>query len=131
MKTGFTLRHMLIALMSVIAPAVQATNSPPPTADDNPATPAAPQADQDAKPLQPVTGSRGQLLYEDHCQGCHTSIVHVREDHRAQSWVELKGWVTHWSKELKLTWKAGEIGDVVDYLNQTYYKFEVPIIQPR
>ena len=131
MKTGFTMRLLLIAFMAVVVPAVQATPSPQPNADEAPLTPAESQADQDAKPLQPVTGSRGQMLYENHCQGCHTSIVHVRETHRARSWPELQDWVTRWANELKLTWKADEIGDVVNYLNERYYKFEAPINQPQ
>ena len=130
MKSSFTVPLVLIVFMAVVAPAAQATPSPQPSADEAPSTPAdESQPDQDAKPLRPVTGSRGQMLYENHCQGCHTSVVHVRETHRARSWLELQDWVTHWANELKLTWKVDEIGDVVNYLNERYYKFEAPINQ--
>ena len=80
----------------------------------------------EAKPNPAATaiGSRGQLLYEDHCQACHTSVVHVRETHKARTLKDLEYWVTHWSDELKLPWGAAEVKDVVDYLNVRYYKIE-------
>jgi len=76
-------------------------------------------------------GSRGQLLYEDHCQACHTSVVHVRETHKAQTLKDLEYWVTHWSDELKLPWGADEVRDVVDYLNVRYYKIDGSTTQPQ
>ncbi|HYA37023.1 MAG TPA: hypothetical protein VEI74_01950 [Candidatus Methylomirabilis sp.] len=69
------------------------------------------------------TVSRGQLLYENHCIACHESVVHVRHDRRAQSYKALQEWVVRWSNQQQLGWGAGEIADVVDYLNRRYYKF--------
>jgi len=69
----------------------------------------------------PVAGSRGQMLYENHCQECHTSVVHVRQDHRVRSREGLAHWVRHWAGELKLNWSADDINDVVDYLSERYY----------
>ena len=79
----------------------------------------------------PAIGSRGQLLYEDHCQSCHTSIVHVRETHKARTLKDLEKWVRHWSDELKLPWGADEVRDVVDYLNVRYYKIDGSPTQPQ
>ena len=124
MKTAFTMRLLLIAFMAVVAPAAQATPGPQPNADEAPSTPAESQADQDAKPLRPVTGSRGQMLYENHCQGCHTSVVHVREMRRVHSINDLEHWVKRWADTLKLSWGKDEINDVVNYLNQQYYKMK-------
>ena len=73
------------------------------------------------RPAEPVAGSRGQLLYENHCQGCHESVVHVSETHRAHSLRDLEYWVTRWSGVLNLSWGADEVGDVVDYLDHRYY----------
>jgi len=76
------------------------------------------------QPASPVTGSRGQLLYENHCQECHTSVVHVRQDHRVRSREGLAHWVSHWAGELKLNWNADDINDVVDYLSERYYQLK-------
>ena len=85
-----------------------------------------PKPKPESKSIMPVTGSHGQLLYENHCQVCHTSIVHVRETHRARSLEDVEYWVTRWSGELKLAWSADEISDVVDYLNRRFYKIGAP-----
>ena len=82
--------------------------------------------ESESKPAMPVAGSRGQLLYENHCQACHTSIVHVRETRRARSLKDLEYWVRRWSGELELQWSADDINDVVDYLNLRFYKIEAP-----
>lgn len=73
-----------------------------------------------------VVGSRGQMLYENHCTRCHASVLHVRENRRAVSLKVLEGWVRRWSGEEKLPWSEEEIVEIVDYLNQRYYKFPPP-----
>ena len=67
--------------------------------------------------------ARGAMLYENHCTICHTSVVHVREDHRATSDVEVESWVRRWSADRKLGWSEQEINDVTSYLLTTFYKF--------
>jgi hypothetical protein len=76
-----------------------------------------------AKPA--VTASRGELLYENHCTSCHTSIAHLRTDRRANSVAAVEAWVRRWSGELKLGWGDEEVQAVVRHLAQRYYKFEV------
>lgn len=71
----------------------------------------------------PIVGSRGRMLYENHCTHCHVSVVHVRENRRVVSLRVLEGWVRRWSREEKLPWGEEEIAEVVDYLNQRFYKF--------
>lgn len=66
--------------------------------------------------------SRGRLLYENHCTRCHASVLHVRENRRADSLRVLEGWVRRWSGEEKLNWGDDEIVEVVDYLNRRYYQ---------
>jgi hypothetical protein len=69
--------------------------------------------------------ARGRLLYENECMVCHTSVVHIREDRKAQSRDEIRGWVQRWSKELKLQWESGDIDDVIEYLNDKYYQLKI------
>lgn len=90
--------------------------------------PALPPADGKKNPdkPQPVTASRGQLLYENHCQGCHTSQLHIREQRRARSIDELRGWVARWATTQQLRWGDEEIGEVTNYLNQRYYRLAPP-----
>ena len=66
---------------------------------------------------------RGQLLYENHCGGCHETSVHGRNPRKARSISEIKHWVSVWHKELKLDWSKSDIDDVVHYLNFKYYQF--------
>jgi len=72
----------------------------------------------------PVTGSRGELLYENHCTGCHTSQAHLRDNRRARSASEVEGWVRRWSGELKLDWSNEDVKDVTNHLVRRYYKFD-------
>ena len=64
---------------------------------------------------------RGQLLYENHCGGCHDKSVHSRTEKRAKSKDDIKYWVIRWSTELKLEWSDQDVNDVVDYLDITFY----------
>lgn len=73
----------------------------------------------------PADTGRGRLLYENHCQACHTSTVHVREQRKAKSPAELRAYIQRWSGELKLPWTADEAEDVYQHLNNLYYKFPV------
>ena len=76
-----------------------------------------------AAPVAQADGERGRLLYENHCQSCHASIVHIREQSKAKSPADLRAWIQRWAGELKLTWSADEQADVYQYLNNRHYKF--------
>ena len=73
---------------------------------------------------------RGQLLYENHCTACHESMIHIRENHKADSLATVQREVIRWSQELQLGWQAVEIADVSQYLLRTFYseasKLEAP-----
>lgn len=96
------------------------------------ARPASPAAEREAplanaaqqKSVAPPVPLRGQMLYENHCLSCHESIVHIRGKQRTRSLAELRGTVTHWASYLRLRWDKEEVEDVVNYLNNHYYKFE-------
>lgn len=74
----------------------------------------------------PGAAERGQMLYENHCRGCHVSVVHIRSDRRAASLEAVKWEVTRWSSELQLDWRKEEIADVVEYLDREFYKLALP-----
>ena len=71
-----------------------------------------------------IQTSRGQLLYENHCLECHTSVVHIRNNRKAINLIEVRKFVIRWSRELHLPWQKEEIDDVVRYLDRQYYKLD-------
>jgi mono/diheme cytochrome c family protein len=68
-------------------------------------------------------GERGRLFYENHCRACHESSVHIREVQSAKSLGALRAQVSHWQDVLKLGWSAEDVGDVAQYLNDTWYHY--------
>jgi cytochrome c5 len=68
--------------------------------------------------------SHGELLYENYCTGCHTSVAHRRDNRRAKSVADVNVWVRRWANELKLDWSSEDIDDVTSHLVHRYYKFE-------
>ena len=103
-----------LALLVVAAPASAATA-------DNPAAPA---ARSEAPKKSTIAPARGELLYDNHCTACHTSVAHVRENRRANSVAAVEAWVRRWSGELKLGWTEDEVTDVTQHLVNRYYKFD-------
>ena len=67
---------------------------------------------------------RGEMLYKNHCKGCHLSSVHDRSEQRATSIERVRFEVRRWSKEQKLFWNEDDMADVVDYLDETFYRFD-------
>ena len=67
--------------------------------------------------------SRGRLLYENHCQSCHASTVHVRDQRKVRDPGELRAMIVRWSETLKLNWQDAERADVYQHLNNRYYRF--------
>jgi len=66
---------------------------------------------------------RGRLLYENHCQACHTPRVHTRVNRLPLKLDELRRIVDGWQRQEKLNWTAEDIADVVEYLNSTIYRY--------
>ena len=77
----------------------------------------------------PATGAdipsveRGRLLYENHCVVCHTPNIHRRPNRVPLNAAELRDIVNGWQREEKLRWSEQDVGDVVQYLRETRYKF--------
>jgi len=77
--------------------------------------------------LYPIATSanpeRGRLLYENHCRACHESNVHIRQTQAAKSLKALRAEVVRWQEALTLQWRSEDVGDVVEYLNATWYHY--------
>jgi hypothetical protein len=96
---------------------------------DAPLPPAMPegQPERDGAPKKAVkedTPSRGQLLYENHCTGCHESVVYIRNRRQVQSLPALRAEVVRWASYTNLSWGKEEVEEVVHYLNRHYYSLE-------
>ena len=74
-----------------------------------------------AKVLSEVT--RGQMLYENHCTSCHESTVYIRAKRKATNYKEVGDWVNQFAGWLNLGWTKVEKREVMQYLNERYYKF--------
>jgi mono/diheme cytochrome c family protein len=66
---------------------------------------------------------RGRTLYENHCDGCHSTRVHECEQKLPANLEDLRLQVDRWQALQNLRWSADDIRDVVDYLNLTKYRF--------
>jgi cytochrome c5 len=100
--------------------------------DSPPDTQVAPPGDDTLKQAVPpslrpdMRVNRGELLYENHCQGCHQSTVHIRSQRRADSLESLQAWVRRWAEDRELGWDEEAIRAVVDFLNLRYYRIGLP-----
>ncbi len=70
--------------------------------------------------------TRGALLYENHCQACHSTQMHWRDQRVATDWPTLRAQVTKWQRAAQLNWSADEIDEVTRHLNRSIYKFPEP-----
>jgi len=72
------------------------------------------------------TVDRGQLLYENHCGGCHDSKAHLRGERLVENLVDLSKQVIRWQYAQKLDWQYDEVIQVMRYLNKEFYQFSLP-----
>ena len=75
----------------------------------------------EAKVLSGVT--LGQMLYENHCTSCHESMVYIRSKRKAKNYKEVANWVSQRADWLNLDWSVVEKQEVMQYLNERYYKY--------
>lgn len=66
---------------------------------------------------------RGQALYENHCQVCHSEQAHTRDRGIVGDMQTLRRVVAGWSLHAGLGWSQEDIDDVAGHLNRTYYGF--------
>jgi hypothetical protein len=108
-RSLLSLLLMLLALTTAGMALAKPADLPPPPAE---------KKNDNAPPP-----SRGKMLYENHCTECHTSVVHIRKDHRADTPAAIRSWVFKWANYKQLKWSAQDIDDVTDYLSEHYYGF--------
>lgn len=77
-----------------------------------------------AAALLPGDAERGKTLHQAQCTACHDSRVYTRANRRVQSIEGLIGQVNFCNRNLGNKLSREQVSDLVQYLNQTYYKFE-------
>lgn len=71
-------------------------------------------------------GSAGEALVKQHCQGCHDNGIFSRPDSIIHSYPELQARVEFCDNAAQAHLNEAQIAQVVEYLNNTYYKFTRP-----
>lgn len=79
-----------------------------------------------AASAQDATSGRG--LYETYCGGCHYERIHTERLRPAvRDLTDLRDMVAHWARETKRrSYTPGELEDIVQYLNESHYRFGLP-----
>lgn len=67
---------------------------------------------------------QGSALHQKGCVRCHDDGVYKREDRFVKSRDSLDAQVRRCEQAERLHWFDDEISAVVDYLNQSYYRFK-------
>ncbi len=76
-------------------------------------------------------GARGKLLYDTYCGICHYERVHQRVKSDVKDIADLRDTVARWAAQTKRQFTLDELEDVVQYLNQSHYRFGLPPDLPR
>jgi hypothetical protein len=70
---------------------------------------------------------RGRLLYQTHCGGCHYERMHDERLRPAvRDLAELRDMVAQWAPQTKRSYTPDELADIIEYLNQSHYRFGLP-----
>lgn len=79
-------------------------------------------------PIQSVLASEhpGKTLVDSTCQQCHDNGMYTRSNSILQSYPELQARVEFCENASKAHWNETQIDQVIEYLNDTYYKFPKP-----
>ena len=75
---------------------------------------------------QPPDASRGRLLYETLCNGCHSERVHTRDPAKSgvRSRSQLSAEVARWAAQTGKPIGAPDQADIAEYLNRSHYRLE-------
>lgn len=68
----------------------------------------------------------GRLLYQTYCGGCHYERVHDRMRSAVHDVWELREMVARWESQTKRTFTLDEREAIVQYLNESHYRFGLP-----
>jgi len=75
--------------------------------------------------------AQGRLLYETHCGGCHYERVHQRLRSAVRDLADLRDMVARWAPQTKRSFTLDELEEIVQYLNQSHYRFGLAPDVPR
>lgn len=67
--------------------------------------------------------ARGQLLYTTHCNTCHTTQIHWRQQKLVTDWESLVAQVRRWQYISGLGWSEDEVQDVSQHLDTFFYGY--------
>jgi len=74
---------------------------------------------------------QGRLLYETHCGGCHYERVHQRLRSDVKDLADLRDTVARWAPQTKRRFTLDERESIVQYLNESHYRFGLAPRVPR
>lgn len=70
--------------------------------------------------------TRGALLYDTHCSGCHTTQMHWRDRRVVRDWAGLVDQVAQWAARERLGWGEADVLAVARHLDETIYRLPRP-----
>jgi len=70
-----------------------------------------------------ANAEHGKKLYGDRCHGCHDTKIHTRPNRIIHTFDDLVGRVKFCDNASAANFSESDIMDVVEYLNQDFYKF--------
>ena len=73
----------------------------------------------------------GRVLYETHCGGCHYERVHQRIRSDVRDLADLRDTVARWAAQTKRSYTLDELESIVQYLNESHYRFGLAPDLPR
>jgi len=74
--------------------------------------------------LLPGDAAKGKALHDKQCVSCHDSSVYTRANRNVKSPEALIGQVNGCARQLSLKLDRDQINDLVNYLDQSFYKFK-------
>ncbi|HJP05952.1 MAG: hypothetical protein CL395_04930 [Acidiferrobacteraceae bacterium] len=82
--------------------------------------------------LLPGKAEDGRPLHDNFCMGCHVSMqgddgsaIYLRSNRRVNSIEGLMGQVAFCNEQIRAGLNEYEIDDIVAYLNEAFYRFEI------
>jgi len=80
-----------------------------------------------AASAQVADPERGRALYQTHCGGCHYERIHDGRVRQAvRDLADLRDMVAKWAPQTKRSYTLEELEDIVQYLNESHYRFALP-----
>lgn len=80
---------------------------------------------------QAQDAASGRVLYETYCGRCHYERVHQRIRSDVRDLADLRDTVARWAAQTKRTYTLDELESIVQYLNQSHYRFGLAPDVPR